>query len=115
MSGCGTLAHQHCVGIIDNGRADLSPAYGGVELDLQALRDIEDDRSLAAAIWKPIFLLDCPVSAIGDTLFLPQWLILKAIHQEDPLPPWHERRQREREEEEEEESQSPQPFETPSE
>lgn len=89
LPGCGTLAHQHDVGM-GNGRADLWPPYRGVETDIQALRSLEEDTSVTAALWKPFFVLDCPLSAIGDTLFLPRWAILKAIHKDEPLPPWRE-------------------------
>ena len=89
--GCGTLAHRHMVGMNDNGRVDLWPPYGGVETDLRVLRDTQDDHSVSATLWRPFFLLDCPVSAVADTLFLPEWALLKAMHKGEPPPRWRKR------------------------
>ena len=71
-------------------RADLWPPYGGVETDLQLLRDPHDEKSVVATLFKPFFFLDSPLSAVGDTLFLPRWAICKAIFKHEPIPPWRE-------------------------
>lgn len=92
-SGCGTLAHQHIIGINHHGRVDLWSPYSGVATDLGVLRELKDDHSVPATIAKTYFVLDCPLSAMGDTLYLPRWAILKQIHKNDPLPPWLERDQ----------------------